>query len=273
MYIRKFSNSRIKHKSSTNHFKDAFSLVELSIVLVILGLLTGGILTGQSLIKAAELRSITTELTNYNVAVNTFKDKYDAIPGDMNNATLFWGKLSAHCNTEAGTALTNGTCNGDGNGFYLSGAAAAGQESERHMFWQHLALAGLIEGTYTGLAGSGANDHSVIGQNIPASKYPQGGWEVESIYTGSTARYSYNYGNTFKFGTTVANGELSAAIVKTEDAWNIDKKIDDGRPGLGRVIARFWDTCTDATSNTDYDSDYLLNVTTTECAFMFRDMF
>ena len=71
--------------------KKAFSLVELSIVLVILGLLVGGILTGQSLIRAAELRSVTTEFSQYQTAVMTFRDKYFAIPGDMKNARDFWG--------------------------------------------------------------------------------------------------------------------------------------------------------------------------------------
>ena len=51
--------------------RSAFSLVELSIVLVILGLLTGGILTGQSLIRAAELRSVTSQMQQYRVAVYT----------------------------------------------------------------------------------------------------------------------------------------------------------------------------------------------------------
>lgn len=63
-----------------------FSLVELSIVLVILGLLTGGILAGQSLIRAAELRSVTTEYGRWVTAMHSFRDKYMAIPGDMRDA-------------------------------------------------------------------------------------------------------------------------------------------------------------------------------------------
>jgi prepilin-type N-terminal cleavage/methylation domain-containing protein len=57
-----------------------FSLVELSIVLVILGLLTGGILTGQNLIRAAELRSAVTELQRHQASTQSFRDKYFAIP-------------------------------------------------------------------------------------------------------------------------------------------------------------------------------------------------
>jgi len=71
-----------------------FSLVELSIVLVILGLLTGGILGGQALIRAAELRAVTTEYDRWVTATRTFQDKYFALPGDMTNATAFWGSAT-----------------------------------------------------------------------------------------------------------------------------------------------------------------------------------
>ena len=64
-----------------------FTLVELSIVLVILGLLVGGVLTGQSLIRAAELRTVSTQYATFSTAVNTFRDKYFTIPGDMTNAS------------------------------------------------------------------------------------------------------------------------------------------------------------------------------------------
>lgn len=116
-----------------------FSLVELSIVLVILGLLTGGILTGQSLIRASELRSITTEYNRYIAAAQTFRDKYFALPGDMANATAFWGAAHATpatCKTTASSSAL--TCNGNADGF-IQGVVATSNESFR--FWQHLANA------------------------------------------------------------------------------------------------------------------------------------
>lgn len=94
----------------------AFSLVELSIVLVILGLLTGGILAGQSLIRASELRAVVTEYERYIAASHTFRDKYMAIPGDMANATRFWGDDAALCADAGITNGTPGTCNGNANG-------------------------------------------------------------------------------------------------------------------------------------------------------------
>ena len=68
-----------------------FSLLELSIVLVILGLLAGGVLSGKSLIRAAELRTIGTERDRFRTAMYAFRDKYFMLPGDISNATSFWG--------------------------------------------------------------------------------------------------------------------------------------------------------------------------------------
>jgi prepilin-type N-terminal cleavage/methylation domain-containing protein len=73
-----------------------FTLVELSIVLVILGLLAGGVLAGQGLIRAAELRSITTDQQRFLIAIRAFRDQYRSLPGDMPNATLVWGGARSH---------------------------------------------------------------------------------------------------------------------------------------------------------------------------------
>jgi len=70
--------------------KNGFSLVELSIVLVIVGLLVGGVLTGKSLIRAADLRSVSTDYEGYRTATSAFRDKYFGLPGDITNASSFW---------------------------------------------------------------------------------------------------------------------------------------------------------------------------------------
>src|ERR1035441_8304528 len=60
-----------------------FTLIEMAIVLVIIGLIVGGVLVGQDLIKAAEVRAQISQIEKYNTAVNTFRGKYDALPGDI----------------------------------------------------------------------------------------------------------------------------------------------------------------------------------------------
>lgn len=126
----------------------AFSLVELSIVLVILGLLTGGILAGQSLIRASEIRSVSADLQRLHSAVYSFRDKYMAFPGDMPNATRFWGVRAGTgsdltCHQTIGS--TTGTCNGDGDGRieFITGDSA--MFGERFLAMQHLARAGLMK--------------------------------------------------------------------------------------------------------------------------------
>ncbi len=72
----------MKEKS---HLESAFTLIEMSIVLVIIGLIAGGILVGQDLISSAAIRAQISQIEKYNTAVNTFRNKYGYIPGDIPN--------------------------------------------------------------------------------------------------------------------------------------------------------------------------------------------
>jgi len=249
---------------------NAFSLIELSIVLVILGLLTGGILTGQSLIRASELRAVSTEYNRFSTAALAFRDKYLALPGDMKNATQFWGIAAgtlgndATCQNFAST--TTATCNGDGDGTPNSGTS-----NERYRFWQHLANAGMIEGSYTGTAGSGGAEHHVIGSNAPASKLSNAGWTMDSNragFAGDAWLWAFPAGRYIflKIGGPTTNTETYNRTLKPEEAWNIDVKIDDGKPGLGKLWTRFWDECTLATSNTNTSAEYDLTNSNRDCA-------
>jgi len=102
-----------------------FTLVEIAIVLVIIGLLLGGVLKGQALIDSAKVKNIIQQSTSLSAAVNAYQDKFRALPGDDPQAT-----------THVPGALNNG--NGDGQISEYLGAP------------QHLALAGFITGTYNG---------------------------------------------------------------------------------------------------------------------------
>lgn len=252
--------------------KRAFSLVELSIVLVILGLLVGGVLSGQSLIRAAELRSVSSEYSRYVAAMQTFRDKYFAAPGDMSNATAFWGKDNANCAADTGAAATPGTCNGNGDGIITYGAASA--TGEMHQLWKQLALAGLIEGSYSGLAGSGGGQNSIIGVNTPRSRLANAGWTLYWFtLVGHISFSDMEYGNVLFIGANNGATSAYAPIIKPEEAWNIDTKIDDGKPQRGSVMAIGWDTCTNAANSADLNGNYDLAVSTTQCALAFPKMF
>jgi len=251
--------------------KQAFSLVELSIVLVILGLLTGGVLTGQSLIRAAELRAVTTEHQKYQTAVMTFRDKYFAIPGDMRNATDFWGAMT-NCAVASPSGTGTETCNGDGDGI-LDLASDASRTGERFGFWQQLSNAGLIEGTYTGIAGPDGEADAEPAINSPKSKLGEAMWATVNRQTIiSSIFYQFNYGNTFEFGRPISNNTAYAVSISPEEAWNIDTKIDDGRPGTGKVMATQFSSCTTSTDNSDAQrlaGEYALSETGNKCSFIF----
>src|SRR5580765_4438420 len=104
--------------------QDGFTLVEIAIVLVIIGLLLGGILKGQEMITQAKIKNVIADMTGISAAMYGYQDRYRALPGDDKNAPTRW-------------TLTPSTApNGDGiiNGAYLS--TAGGDES--YQFWDHL---------------------------------------------------------------------------------------------------------------------------------------
>jgi len=253
----------------------AFSLIELSIVLVILGLLTGGILAGQSLIRAAELRSVSTDINRYSTAVTTFRDKYFAIPGDMTNATAFWGFAAgtngadATCTNASQTGA--GTCNGNGNG-RIGWSGATTEYPERFHFWKQLANAGLIEGSFTGAAGgtgSAPTQEPIIGTNIPTTRLSSVGisiYGLTPITATDTNWFIHPYGNIFCLGNKGSNGTCYRAV-KPEEAWNIDTKLDDGKPAYGRVLAQpntniSVPNCADGATSA---ANYNLTVNSIEC--------
>ena len=254
--------------------KKAFSLVELSIVLVILGLLTGGILAGQSLIHAAELRAVSTEYQRYLVATRSFRDKYFAIPGDFNNAQAFWGQ-----STVCGGAAATGACNGNNDG-QVTFAGTAGATAEGFQFWRQLALAGLIEGNYTGSAAAGSGYLHVANSNAPGSRFPSGVWCVfyTGVYAGDGTMYTLDFGNEFILGA-VSTSVPGDPLLKPEDLWNIDTKLDDGKPGSGNVVARdaigFGNagSCTTSASKSDFTGSYNLSVTSPACDLYIRKQF
>lgn len=243
--------------------RQAFTLVELSIVLVILGLLVGGVLSGQSLIRAAELRAVVTERDQYVTATHAFKDKYFALPGDMTNATAFWTEAPDCADVEAAHVGT-ATCNGNGDGQIDLGL------TESVNYWQQLANAGLIAGTYSGAYTSGEFGTLVLGTDVPKSKLGSAGWSVTSPPP-LGGRGGVTSGIVMLFGATQSGDDfmLLTSVLKPEEAYNIDRKTDDGHPLRGGV------------RGIEYDGDcinpaqdgYELSNTATACALLFNRAF
>ena len=278
--------------------RSAFSLIELSIVLIIIGLLISGIIGGASLIKSATLRSVMTEARGYNVATSAFYTKYNALPGDY-----------------AGPVGTN-TDLGDGNGLinYIAATINPNMNKESALAAKQLYQDGSLDAsmfsstttvasaTTTGLATATPIPALTVKTDIPGGKLKGSGWFLDNAtYTGtgldgiainlavlsggttaSTGNYTAGTAVTTAgdFSTGATTGHRVVPILTPQDASSIDVKMDDGVPYTGSVrpVAARLGTGTATTDGctllapgaalvaaTKYNS-----VTTTNCALGFR---
>ncbi len=177
-----------------------FTLVEMSVVLVIAGLLIFGISVGYVLKKNATLKSVVDDMGAVNTAVHEFQRTYGGMPGDLWNATDKFG---------------TGTANGNGNGSI--------DNTEYLLFWQHLQLAGLIKGSY-----DGATNKPGVG--VMKAPYPQAGYYVTSVNNVFRIGVAgYNDTNT-SGAIERLDTEDRIAIFTPSDAKYLDNRYDDNDP-------------------------------------------
>lgn len=214
-------------------------MVELSIVLVIIGLIVAGVLVGQDLIRGAEVRATVSQLERFSATVNTFRVKYTQIPGDINKAVDFGLNDPDDTNQIIGG---NGDANGLISNFVHTDTVAVTVASpinqakgEITNFWYHLSRAHLIEGNF-----NGAQTGGQLSETFPRTKMNRGGFTV----------YNKDGINHFHIGVTNSDGanHSFANNLRPEEAYGIDVKIDDGFPERGATIAitgdfATWENC------------------------------
>lgn len=212
--------------------RSGFTLIEISIVLVIIGLLVGGILVGRDLIHQAELKSALRQLQSFDAAIMAFKTKFNCLPGDCPQAADF-GLSDAACPAvptpcDPNGDIANAGCNGNNDGHLDSPYCP-----EALSFWNHLSRAGFLAGTYDGKtlsAGTGAARGAVFGMSAPRT--PIRGVGVHAMYANATAGTADYYVLGIGYPVTSPN---SFPFLSSAEAYYIDDKLDDGLPDSGRV--------------------------------------
>lgn len=223
-----------------------FTLIELSIVIVIIGLIIGSVLVGRDLIAAAEVRATVSQIEKYNTAVHTFRLKYGYLPGDIPNPTATgFGFLSRGSN--AGMGDGNGMLEGTDNGGANRNCGPFIVSNENLMVWVDLSTANLIDGKFnTAIATSRPTlTSATVPDYLPAAKIGKGSY----IYTmagycgawpsGGLMGTGVNYFGIEGIYSSDANGHANATTsIPVDQAYNFDAKVDDGLPQAGNVTAR-----------------------------------
>lgn len=228
------------------HKEQGFSLVELAVVLAIIGLLVGGVMVGKSQIDAGRVNRVGVEAQQYLNAIDQFRSRFRGLPGDLLNATQYWG--AATCPNGAGSGSQ--TCNGNGD-------KIIDYWNETYRAWQQLKNAELVTGNYTGRYTTvGGRGVGVPGINIPAGPIANSGWTLMALNTKSHGEWGYSNGsnisiNWLVFGLTQPSDYANGVVLTSEEAKSLDEKYDDGMPASGRIWTGPAGTCsTNATDTT-----------------------
>ena len=197
----RINGHRVGHRLSRTACA-GFTLIELAIVLVVIGLLLGGILKGQELIESARARNLISQLDSIKAAYFTFQDKYGALPGDYPGA-LARSNLSG---------IENDSIGGNSDGVVRD----TPQARESLLVWVHLSHSNLISGHYRA---SGS-------QPDPASEWPRNPY-------GATLQLQYDAQFAGSGGGARLNLKTGSQVPARILA-EIDRKIDDGRANSGQ---------------------------------------
>lgn len=208
--------------------KKGFSLVELSIVLIIIGLLFVGVSSGAKLIQAAKINKIMTQISTVDSGFLAFFQAYDALPGDFNDATSFWG--------------TTEIADGDGDGsIEINPTApvsdAKGDEVSNSLL--HMQRGEFIEGNYTAQI-----DQAEYAYKTELSAHLIISSQKNSNDNDLTGFPSISNKNTIILAKNVSSSRsatdpgVNSAFLTPRQAYTIDKKYDDSLPKTGRITYR-----------------------------------
>jgi prepilin-type N-terminal cleavage/methylation domain-containing protein len=221
-----------------------FTLVEMSIVLVVIALVIGGILAGRELIGAARIRATVSQIEMFNIAVNTFHAKYTGLPGDLEarKAAMF-----------GFAARSGGEGAGDGNGRLTSpGVFDLNLGGETAIFWRDLSQAGLIKETFLLADENLVGATTAVKDYLPFAELGRGNFFAVFSWEG------FNHYQMFTVTEIGPNGvyriihgmpQTPPYGVTPIEAFSLDNKTDDGLPMAGKTVARGKSTSHNETLN------------------------
>jgi len=181
-----------------------FTLVEIAVVLVIIGLLLGAILKGQELIENSRVKNATNTLSSISAASLGYLDRYRAVAGDDGPLATLQAR---------GSAWAGITVAGNSNSILAAPTNPFAAPTAEHLaFWQQLRAAGFLTGSAadTGIAA------------LPKNAFGGG---LTGIATLTTQLNNIN--------ATV----ICLSQVPGKSATALDNQLDDGRPNTGTLRA------------------------------------
>jgi len=231
-------DTRMMPTKNFNKKQGGFTLIEIAIVLVIIGLLLGGVLKGQELINTARVRALNNSVDGITAAWFSFQDRYRAFPGDYLDA-------------KSKVNLPGALAGGNGNGLVDT-------PEERGRVWTHLEAAGYITGGYSGDVVGNTNQYDCAATICPDNGFGTG----MSIFHGA---------NLLSGGGGVNAHELiTGQGIPVEVIAELDRKIDDDAPATG-VMQLGGAGFTACVTGTAPQQVYNLQNPSDNCAAVFRN--
>lgn len=205
MQMTKTDKTNVSYKIDRNQV--GFTLVEIAIVLVIIGLLLGGILKGQEMINSARARHLSDLTSDIPAAYFGFIDRFNRVPGDWDAGAATLGLGVTVDNGGVGALANNGRIDNPAGSEFV----------EPNALWEQLAKAGFIEGAYTGAPGS----PTTVSNQTPLNAFNN------NIVLGRTTDYQNTGTPSIRLNLVLGRG------VPVDIARETDIKLDDGNPLTG----------------------------------------